>query len=276
MSYSVSVIIPTYNRADVLPRAIDSVLCQQGFSNQNMEVLVIDDGSTDHTRQLIKQNYPDVSYHYQNNRGVSSARNVGLKRATHQWIALLDSDDEWLPNKLSSQIQLVQQANLKACHTEEIWIRNGVRVNQMKKHQKSGGWIFEHCLPLCAISPSSVLIAQSIIDDIGGFDESLPACEDYDLWLRLTAKYEVAFVEKPMIIKYGGHDDQLSRQYWGMDRFRVKALDKVLSNELSETYREAASAMLNNKLQVLLTGAQKHGNDELAADCKSMMSKWAL
>lgn len=280
----VSVIIPSFNRAYCVSTAIESVLSQtfsaigEKTESAELEVIVVDDGSTDESRSLIEQNYPEVIYLYQSNQGVSAARNLGLARATGDWIALLDSDDEWLPNKLQIQFELLHRTELKVCHTEEIWIRNGIRVNQMKKHKKSGGAIFEHCLPLCAMSPSSIVIHRSVFDEIGVFDESLPACEDYDLWLRLTARYEVAFVQEPLIKKIGGHDDQLSRQHWGMDRFRVIALDKVLTQNagfLNDAQAHAGKTMLVKKLTILRNGALKHNNAELVADCEQRLAKWA-
>jgi glycosyltransferase involved in cell wall biosynthesis len=160
------------------------------------EIIVVDDGSTDDTSALMTSVYPEIVFIQQSNTGVSCTRNVGIKRASGDWIAFLDSDDEWLPRKLEKQInELKSGADYKVCHTEELWVRNGVRVNQMKKHKKSGGWIFPQCLPLCAMSPSSILINHSVFEDIGDFDTTLPACEDYDLWLRITAKYPVLYIE---------------------------------------------------------------------------------
>ena len=202
----VSVIIPTFNRAAPLMRALNSVAEQ---TCAPLEVIAIDDGSTDNTAERIEQHFPHVRYFKQTNQGVSAARNTGIELAKGDWIALLDSDDEWLPGKLETQLaQLSQQREVLICHTEEIWIRNGVRVNQMKKHAKAGGWIFQHCLPMCAMSPSSIVIHRRVFDDVGVFDETLPACEDYDLWLRTTCRYPVLFIDKPLIRKYGGHDDQ--------------------------------------------------------------------
>lgn len=166
---------------------------------------MVDDGSTDDTRQMVTSRYPQAVYLYQPNRGVSSARNLGITSAGGAWIALLDSDDEWLPGKLAAQLKLLGSLpDHRICHTEEIWVRNGTRVNQMKKHAKYGGKIFRHSLPRCIISPSSVLIHRSLFNRVGLFDESLPACEDYDLWLRICASHPVAFVESPQIVKYGG------------------------------------------------------------------------
>lgn len=254
----ISVIIPAFNRCLVLPRALDSVLAQTFFP---AEIFVVDDGSDDGTQHFIHSHYPQVTYLRQKNQGVSAARNLGIQCAKGQWIALLDSDDRWLPRKLARQWALLEQyPELKVCHTDEIWIRNGRRVNPKRKHAKRGGWIFHHCLPLCAMSPSSILIHRSVFDHVGLFDETLPACEDYDLWLRITARYPVLYVDEPLLVKYGGHPDQLSRRYWGMDRFRVRALEKILAQgDLAEEYRQAALAMLKEKSRILANGARKRG-----------------
>lgn len=274
MSISMSVIIPTYNRIEVIGRAIESVLMQKA-SNLELEIIVIDDGSTDQTAELIAEQFPNVVYRYQSNKGVSSARNLGLKLAKYEWIALLDSDDEWLPNKIQRQFELLNKNDLLVCHTQEIWIRNGDRVNQMNKHAKSGGWIFQNCLPLCAMSPSSIVVHKSVFDTVGTFDEFLPACEDYDLWLRITSRYQVAYVETASINKYGGHGDQLSGRHWGMDRFRVLALEKILNTgSLNKEDYQAALAMLLKKLTILYKGARKHENEKLIVACESKLSRW--
>lgn len=253
---SVSVIMPTFNRQTVIERALKSIYAQSRLPD---EVIVVDDGSNDDTAALIKNNFPDVTYLYQENSGVSAARNRGILEAKGQWLAFLDSDDEWLPKKLETQLNaLSEQPDLKICHTEEKWIRNGKRVNQMDKHAKSGGWIFNKCLPLCAMSPSSIIIHRTLFNELGGFDENLPACEDYDLWLRITSRYPVLYIEAPQINKYGGHDDQLSRQFWGMDRFRIASLEKIInSGLLKKTDKEAAIKMLLKKANIYLKGLRK-------------------
>ena len=155
MNNSISVIIPVYNRCILIERAIKSVLGQTLVPD---EIIVIDDGSTDGTDKIIKNNYPDIILLKQKNRGVSCARNNGIFNAKGTWITLLDSDDEWLPEKLEKQSQAIQvNSNNKICHTDEVWIRNGVRVNPMKKHRKYGGNIYKYCLPQCVISPSSIM-----------------------------------------------------------------------------------------------------------------------
>lgn len=263
MKPRISVIIPTYDRAQVLPRALDSVLAQ---TREPYEIIVVDDGSTDQTATLMAQRYPQVTYLKQPNQGVSKARNSGVVRSRGDWLAFLDSDDEWLPEKLNRQwTVLQQQPDHRLCHGEEIWIRNGRRVNPMNKHAKSGGYIFEHCLPLCAISPSSVIIRRDLFEQAGGFDEKLPACEDYDLWLRICAVNPVLYVDQPLLKKYGGHADQLSKKHWGMDRFRVQALEKILqSGMLNDNQFAAATETLLKKCEVLANGASKRGNTERA------------
>ncbi|RBP48276.1 glycosyltransferase family 2 protein [Arenicella xantha] len=277
---NLSILIPTYNRQALLVRALESVFAQDWLvEREDYEVIVIDDGSTDGTADMIAVQFPQVRYIYQTNRGVSSARNTGLGVAEGDWIALLDSDDNWLPEKLSLQFSALEQTKLQVCHGEEIWIRNGVRVNQMDKHQKHGGWIFEYCLPLCAMSPSSIVIHRSVFDRVGVFDPDLPACEDYDLWLRIAALYEVAFVSTPCINKYGGHTDQLSRQFWGMDRFRVIALENCLGHSeiqanLSSELTYMARQTLLKKLEILLNGAIKRDNLELIEYCETKLAHW--
>jgi len=109
------------------------------------------------------------------------------------------------------------------------------------------------------------MIHESVFDDVGVFDESLDVCEDYDLWLRICVKYSVLFLDEPLIVKYGGHGDQLSKKHWGMDRFRVKALEKILeSDELTEAQRKATLGTLNEKYQIIINGMKKRGKNEEA------------
>ncbi len=255
---TITVIITSYNREKIIGRAVDSVL---GQTRPADEIILVDDGSSDNTDQLIKEKYPDLKYIWQENRGIGHARNTGISQARGIWIAFLDSDDEWLPSKLINQLRALQhQPNYKICHTNEIWVRNGKRVNPMKKHEKSGGFIFKNCLPLCIISPSSVIIHRSVFEEYGLFDESLPVCEDYDLWLRLCAFLPILYLEKPQIIKYGGHSDQLSHKYWGMDRFRIIALEKIIANKkISYENKDAALHTLLEKIDIYILGATKRG-----------------
>ncbi len=259
MQAPVSVIIPTHNRCASVCLAIDSVLAQTLAPTQ---VIVVDDGSSDDTCAVIRQRFPRVELIQQQNHGVSHARNRAIEIASSDWVAFLDSDDLWFENKLQVQMHHINaHPEYSLCHCDEHWIRNGKRVNPMNKHQKRGGYIFEHCLPLCAISPSATLIHKKLFDEIGVFDESLPACEDYDLWLRICAKHPVLYVDQALLAKTGGHEDQLSRKHWGMDRFRLQALAKLLrSQTLTDEQSTLATQTFKHKYGIVLNGAIKRGN----------------
>ena len=257
----VSVIIPAYNRAHILREAIDSVLSQ---SYNDLELIVVDDGSDDKTEKLVSHYIPYLMYIYQEHQGVSAARNKGIECAQGDYISFLDSDDLWLKDKLNLQMKFMEsRPETLICYTEEIWIRKGVRVNPMKKHRKYSGMIFEHCLPLCIVSPSSVLIARSLLEKTGEFDEELEACEDYDLWLRISAQYPIYLIDTPLIVKRGGHADQLSKKIEGQDRFRIRALIKLLEGDsLSSHQSELAWKELNRKCGIYGKGCIKRGKEK--------------
>lgn len=227
---------------------------------------------------MLHQEFPQVSYYRQERLGVSAARNLGIRQTSGDWLAFLDSDDEWLPEKLAKQTAaLAVNPGHKICHTEENWIRNGNPVAVPKKYAKTGGWIFSHCLPLCAISPSTALIHRSVFTDIGLFDTQLPACEDYDLWLRITANYPVLLIEQPQINKHGGHEDQLSHAFWGIDRFRISALQKIIdAGQLSEQNRKAAVNMLVKKAGIYLNGVTKRGKTDEANYYRQLIKHYEI
>ncbi|WP_300666951.1 glycosyltransferase [Desulfoluna sp.] len=255
----ISVIIPTYNRAWALEAAVDSVLAQ---NYPEVELIVVDDGSTDETPALLARYGDALRVLTLENGGVSRARNHGIAAATGTFIAFLDSDDRWLPEKLSEQVDFFRQ-NPEAliCQTEELWIRNGKRVNPCKHHKKPSGDIFEASLHLCLVSPSAVMMKRTLLDEVGLFDESLPACEDYDLWLRIAWRYPVYTTASPLVIKHGGHEDQLSKTPL-LDRFRIQSLVHLLEqNVLSQPQREATRAVLQKKGRIYAGGCQKHGRE---------------
>lgn len=265
----VSVIIPTYNRAHIVGEAIESVLTQD---YPNKELIVVDDGSTDLSipslpgregqGEGVNGDYKHIPIPHS---GVSAARNAGIKRAHGDLIAFLDSDDYWLPGKLTRQTDFFREnPDIHICQTEEIWIRNGKRVNPKKIHKKHSGWIFEECIPRCIVSPSAVIIRRGVFDDIGMFDEDMPACEDYDLWLRAALKYQIITLPEPLIVKRGGHEDQLSRQPC-LDRWRIYALKKLLNSNVIErggrpkqsTYRSLIEADIRRRVDIVEKGAKK-------------------
>ncbi|MFH1102471.1 MAG: glycosyltransferase [Pseudomonadota bacterium] len=253
----VSVVIPTFNRGWILKEAIDSVLSQ---NFDDFELIIIDDGSTDNTRDLLACYGDRLFVIHQPNKGVSAARNRGISAASGRYIAFLDSDDLWLPNKLLQQLTFFSSnPNALICQTEEIWIRNGIRVNPKKKHRKCSGMIFEQSLPLCLVSPSAVMMERSLFRIIGDFDEDLYACEDYDLWLRVSCRYPIHLIDEPLVIKRSGHRDQLSKSR-GLDRFRIRSLLKILRSDLlSKTQADAARKTLYEKCIIFAGGCSKRG-----------------
>ncbi|MCS7281140.1 MAG: glycosyltransferase family 2 protein [Desulfobacterota bacterium] len=256
----VSAIITTYNRRDFVKEAIESVLNQD---HRPEEIIVVDDGSDDGTEEEVKK-YP-VKYVWKENGGVSSARNLGIKISNGEYIAFLDSDDLWLKKKVSTQVHLMESLGYHVSYTDEIWIRNGRRVNPKKKHKKYSGFIYDKCLPLCIISPSSVMIKRQVFEKVGLFDESLPVCEDYDMWLRITALYPVLFIEKPLIVKRGGHEDQLSKKYEAIDRMRIKALLKIFdTGVLTPQMKKITLEEIQRKSLIVANGAKKRNKLEEA------------
>jgi glycosyltransferase involved in cell wall biosynthesis len=253
----ISVVIPTYNRYEFLKRAVSSVLAQ---TYPPQEIIIIDDGSTDETAQ-IKNDFPSIIYLLQNNYGVSHARNVGIEKSHFEWIAFLDSDDEWHCEKLQEQVAFHKKnPDILMSYTDELWIRDGVEVKIPKKFKKFGGEIFQECLSHCIIAPSASLIHKSILEKVGIFDINLEVCEDYDLWLRVAASDKIGLIDKKLITKYAGHDNQLSYKHWGMDRFRVIALEKLLADSkgISSEMQNLLSTTLLQKYRLLLKGAIKY------------------
>jgi glycosyltransferase involved in cell wall biosynthesis len=253
----VSVIIPTYNRAALVREAVASVKAQ---TYRDFEIVVVDDASTDATFEALAA-WRDVRVlRHACRRGVAAARNLGVAAARGQWLAFLDSDDLWLPAKLARQMEyLADRPDLSLCQTDETWVRRGVKLNKPATHRKVAGRIFSPSLARCMISPSAVILDRRLFEDHGGFDEDLPAAEDYDLWLRLSWRYEVGLVDEPLVIKRGGHSDQLSRQ-WGIDRFRIRALVKLLGEpDLPAPYARAARRLLAAKCAIYAQGCEKRG-----------------
>ncbi len=272
--FVVTVIIPTFNRSASLKRALESV---RGQEFADWELIVVDDGSEDDTGTMVASFCdPRIRYVFTEHAGVSAARNCGIALSRRPWICFLDSDDYWMPLKLKRQMcELKQDKRHSVIYTNEIWIRRGIRVNQKKIHQKYSGWIYERCLPLCIISPSSVLLHRDVLDASGLFDENLPVCEDYELWLRIAARYPVRFLDEPLIVKTGGHADQLSHQFWGMDRFRVQALIKTFgSSRLTPQQRRWTAAEIVRKAEILATGFGNRGKMEEAEEYRELARQW--
>ena len=263
----VSVIIPTYNRSRFLQRAIESVDKQ---SLPCDEIIIIDDGSTDETSELLaaikeKARTPIVTFATKN-RGVAAARNLGVENARCSIISFLDSDDHWNKRKLEKQYStFIRQNRYQICHTREKWLRRGVHLNQKRKHIPRHGNIFSHCLELCGVGMSTVMIEKALFTQIGGFDESMRCCEDYDLWLRVSSQHEFLLIDEPLIVKEGGRDDQLSSIYrLGMDERRIYSIKKLLdSGDLSIKQYTLAMLEFEKKIRIFANGSLKHGKTEI-------------
>ena len=260
MKNDISIIIPTFNRAKFLRKAIESVLSQ---TYQEFELIVVDDGSTDNTYEIVSEFKNNITYIKQKNRGAAAARNAGIKRAGNKFLAFLDSDDWWDREKLAIQIDEMRKNPLYlVSHTQEIWYKNGILFKQKRKHKKYHGYIFDKCLPLCAVSMSTVMIKKELFERVGEFDENFPCCEDYDFWLRVSVRHPFLLIDKPLTLKDGGRPDQLSFIYrTGMDKFRIQAIVKVLEvgNILSDRQRRLAMEELKRKCQIYGNGCVKHG-----------------
>ncbi len=258
----ISVIIPTYNRSEFLLKSVESVLNQ---SFKEFELIIIDDGSDDNTEELIK-NLKDkrINYYYQFNRGPAVARNNGIKRSTCKYIAFLDSDDAWTEDKLKVQIKAMKEnPGHIISHTEEIWYKGKRLIKPQKIHKKRQGDIFKQSLKLCSISMSTVMIRKELIKKIGLFDPDLEVCEDYDYWLRVTAQYSVLLIDKPLTIKQGGHFDQQSQKYFGLDKFRIYAIEKLIrSKKLTKENPALAVSEMNNKCKIYGQGCLKYNKKE--------------
>lgn len=259
----VSVVIPSFNRKKLLQRALQSVL-RQTFTDY--ELMVVDDGSEDGTQDLPILKERKIRFiRLEENRGVSSARNIGVKQSSGDWIAFLDSDDEWFTSKLEKQISWCRyNPRFEIMQTREIWIRNGNRVNPPITHQKFQGDLFEASLKRCMITPSSVLLRKSLFEKAGGFNEAIPVCEDYDLWLRITCQYHIGLLDQYLLKRYGGHSDQLSVSMMGMDRFRIQSmLDLLDTNLLNQTQIILLRTVLSSKARIVANGYLKRGNEAL-------------
>ncbi len=254
---NISVVIPAYNRVSTLARAIDSVLAQ---SFKASEIIVVDDGSSDATSEVAKM-YPDVLLLRQNNMGVSTARNNGVIMASNEWIAFLDSDDTWHPKKLAFQVAFHKKnPNSLASYTDEVWMRAGKEWPVPKKFKKPTKVLFENSLEYCNIAPSSVLINKEYFERVGGFDENMEVCEDYDLWLRILKEGSIDLLPQKLINKYGGADDQLSMKYQFLDRWHIISLFKHVETPL---VREKIGIM-NEGLQ---KAALKYKDEKLLDEC---------
>jgi glycosyltransferase involved in cell wall biosynthesis len=259
----VSVIMPTYNRRAMVCEAVESVLAQ---SMREFEVIVVDDGSTDSTTEELMRLGEAVRVERIEHCGAAGARNRGVEMARAPLIAFLDSDDLWAPTKLERQLAFMRDNRECAIsQTNEMWIRNGRRVNPGLRHRKRAGDIFVDSLRTCLISMSATMMRTDLFRSLGGFDPSMDAAEDYDLWLRILIDHEAGLIDEPLVTRRGGHPDQTSATTPALDRFRILALTKLLADaRLSPARRTATVEVLAEKCRIYAGGLARRGRTDQA------------
>jgi glycosyltransferase involved in cell wall biosynthesis len=268
MKPEVSVIIPSYNRRLMLREAAASVIAQCGVL---WELIIVDDGSTDGTFEDLNSgelarlvsSAPSgcrIFVERTPRRGPAAARNRGAALAAAEHIAFLDSDDLWDARKLARQLDYIRaHPEYPLVQTQELWIRNGRRVNPGRRHLKRAGDIFEPSLHLCLISCSAVMMTSALFKESGGFDERMAACEDYDLWLRMLCRHEAGLLDEPLVTRRGGHRDQLSARP-ALDRFRIRTLLKLLAACSLDARRQLeVAAVLAEKCAIYANGLKRRG-----------------
>jgi len=277
MSPTVSVIIPTYNRVQFVFAAIASVVAQRGANIDSIDLIVLDDGSTDDTWPELERTAAAVNAEHANriamrvvrteNRGVAAARNTGVALAESPLIAFLDSDDLWGSDKIARQIEYMRaHPRCAISQTDEYWLSNGGRVNPGLRHRKAAGDIFIDSLRTCLVTPSTVILRAGVLREMGGFDEDFSAAEDYDLWLRILARHEIGFIAEHHATRRAGHPGQLSATVPALDRFRILALLKLLAGyDLNEVRRRAVCAVLAEKCTIYAKGLAHRGCGEFAS-----------
>jgi glycosyltransferase involved in cell wall biosynthesis len=278
MTPEISVIIPTHNRRAMLREALASVIAQRGAS---FEVIVVDDGSTDRTWDDLSAGAENIRTVRTARRGPAAARNHGIALARGDLIAFLDSDDLWMPEKLARQSAFMRRnSGCAISQTGETWLRHNRRVNPGRRHSKRPGDIFADALHTCLISPSAVILRRKLLDEVGGFDDDMAACEDYDLWLRILARHQVGLLDEPLVVRRAGHPGQLSASVAALDRFRILALAKLLGDpSLGAVKRAAAAEAMAGKCLIYGKGLARRGRLDEAAffaeAARSALARWS-
>lgn len=237
----VSVIIPTYNRASLIPRALDSVLSQ---TFKDYEIVVIDDGSVDNTQEVIKPYWDRIKYVRQKNGGISAARNRGIQESTGKYIAFLDSDDYWAPEKLEIQAGILDQnPKIGIVYVRMPIVNEHGQILGMKPNGVSGK-NFQELLRVWGDLPtSSVMTRRECFDRLGMFDENLPPMEDIDMWIRIAHDYELHEIEGKTLAYYWRHDHQITQDLIKVYSGLVKVHDKIL-----RTFKDIPRELITQKL----------------------------
>ena len=256
-STRISVIIPTYNRLPFLKEAVASVRFQE---YSNFELIVVDDGSTDGTTAWLRDQGIKTKKIFHSGKP-GNVRNIGTEMATGSLLAFLDSDDLWKPDKLMHQSEyLATQPDVRLCHTRETWLRGDNEISQSGQKHRRSGWVFADALTKCIIGPSTTLLEKSLFVESGGFDPELEIAEDYDLWLRICSRYPVGYIDQPLVVKRGGHPDQLSEKYGQIEIFRIRSLARNIEQDwFSGTHLIMARRELARKCRIYAAGCEKRG-----------------
>ncbi|MDD5680054.1 MAG: glycosyltransferase [Candidatus Omnitrophica bacterium] len=236
----ISVIIPTYNRANYICNAIDSVLAQ---TYKDFEIIVVDDGSTDNTKEILTTYGGSAKYIYQQNQGVSSARNRGIKEAIGEYVAFLDSDDEWDERKLEKQVKLFEKepsVYLQYCYARFVNVqekRDFIMPEYVTRTFED--LVLSHYKNKNADLPTStVMIRKLCFDQIGCFDENLPCIEDYELWLRIAKKFAIGFIPEILVVENCHHTNNLTDSVMKMRQGYIGVYKKMImlyGNEIDKT-----------------------------------------
>ncbi len=225
MERLVSVIIPTYNRSAVISKAIESVIAQ---TYEPVEIIIVDDGSTDNTEDKLADYAGKIKYLYKKNGGCSSARNLGIKEANGEYVAFLDSDDAWYPQKLEKQVEKLSQNKDYGMVFSEIELidedNEHISYSKWRNNIKKDGDILLDFLKNPAITCSCLLVRKDVLSEVGFFDEQLSTGEDIDMVFRICSKYKAMLIDEPLV-RYKKGKDSLSNNLFTKNR--LKAIEKI-------------------------------------------------
>lgn len=270
----VSVIIPTYNRAKLIRRAVDSVLSQ---SYKDYEIIIVDDGSTDNTKEILANYDGSIRYIYKNNEGISATRNRGIKEAKGEFIAFLDSDDEWLPDKLALQADLLEKNKKLGLVCSKMIILNGNSEKIGMKPEQKTGEDFRELLEIGGDLPTStVMVRKECFDKVGVFDELLPPMEDFEMWVRIASKYDIYTVPDKIFALYYRHDQQITSDKFKVYEATVKLQRKFMTlfKHMPDFPAKAVQNKLASYAYVLSRMYYKEGRfkDAFSALCESIIN----
>jgi glycosyltransferase involved in cell wall biosynthesis len=253
----VSVVIPTYNCVQFVTEAIDSVLNQ---TFKDFEILVVDDGSKDETREVLTEKYgTSIQYLYKENGGVSSARNFGIEKAKGKYIAFLDADDVWMPEKLEKQASALEgNPEIKACYSSFFLCDEKLNPGKINLSERKANALTDLLLIGNVVAtPSTVIAEKGLFQQVGGFDHELSQCADWEMWIRLATKTEFIYINEPLL-RYRQHDSNMSKNAALLEKDSVLLIEKgfALPNlpiDLKEKKNEALA-----RIYMVLAGTYFH------------------